>query len=64
MKEIIYNHRAKVKYSSILLFVIGIVITYFYYDTEPQETIGGFLCGLGFGLFLIYLAINQPQKLN
>lgn len=61
-KEIIYKHRAKVKYTSVVLFLVGIAITFFYYGTEPHETIGGFLCGLGFGSFFIYLAIKQSQN--
>jgi hypothetical protein len=61
-KSIIYKHRAKVKYTSIILFLVGIALAYVYYGTEPHETIGGFLCGLGFGLFLIYIAIKQPEK--
>ncbi|WP_299121826.1 hypothetical protein [uncultured Winogradskyella sp.] len=63
-KDIIYKHRMKVKYTSIILLLVGIAIAYFYYGTEPHETIGGFLCGLGFGLFLIYIAIKQPKKIK
>lgn len=61
-KEIIYKQREKVKYTSIILLLVGIAIAYFYYDTEPHETIGGFLCGFGFGFFLIYLAIKQSEN--
>ena len=61
-KERIYKHKDKVKYASFLLILIGIVLAYFYYDTEPQETIGGFLCGFGFGMLLIYFAIKHPKN--
>lgn len=63
-KDFIYKHRATVKYVSILLFVVGLAITYFYYNSEPYETIGGFLCGIGFGLFLIFIAIKQTKNSN
>jgi predicted membrane channel-forming protein YqfA (hemolysin III family) len=60
-KDLIFKHRAKVKYSSIVILLAGIFLAYFYYGTEPHETIGGFLCGLGLGLFLIYVAINNKS---
>ena len=63
-KDIIYKHREKVKYISILMLLVGIAMAYFYYGIEPHETIGGFLCGLGLGLFLIYFAIKQPENNN
>jgi hypothetical protein len=60
-KDLIYKNRAIVKYTSLVLFLVGLVLAYFYYGTEPHETIGGFLCGLGLGLFLIYIAINNKS---
>ncbi|WP_439153071.1 hypothetical protein [Winogradskyella sp.] len=62
--DIIYKHREKVKYISILMFGVGITMAYFYYGIEPHETIGGFLCGLGLGLFLIYFAIKKSENNN
>lgn len=61
-KNFLYNNREKVKYTSVLMIVVGISIGYVYYGTEPHETIGGFLCGLGFGLFLIYFAIKEGKN--
>jgi|TARA_B110000977_G_scaffold99592_1_gene130751 CHASE3 domain sensor protein len=37
----------------VLLIIIGVFISYSYWNIEPQETIGGFLCGLGFGVLLL-----------
>lgn len=59
--EKIYNNRANLRYISLLLLVIGAAITYFYYGTEPQETIGGFLCGLGLSFFMVFLTLKKPK---
>ncbi|WP_296317022.1 hypothetical protein [Winogradskyella sp. UBA3174] len=60
--EIIYSNRVKLRYVSILLVIVGGIISYLYYGTEPHETIGGFLCGFGLASFLIFLSLKKPQN--
>lgn len=60
-KNLIYKHRIKVRSIGLLLLLSGIILAYFYYGTEPQETIGGFLCGLGLSLLLIGVAIKKSN---
>ena len=55
------TYKTIVKYSGIGLALAGIVMAYLYYGTEPYETISGFLCGIGFGLFLISFSVKQPK---
>ncbi|WP_179344423.1 hypothetical protein [Winogradskyella ursingii] len=59
--EYIYLNRKKFLISSLFLIILGIVISYFNYGTEPWETVGGFTCGLGFGLILIFIGIKSPK---
>ena len=40
-------------YTGFILFVSGGFIGYLYWGVEPQDTIGGFLCGLGVSLILL-----------
>lgn len=59
MKRFLYSNRNLVLALAVLLIVAGALTGYIYYGTEPQETIGGFLCGLGFGVLLIYFSIKN-----
>lgn len=60
-KNLIYKHRIKVRSIGLLLLLSGIILAYFCYGTEPQETIGGFLCGLGVSLLLIGVAVKKSN---
>jgi len=40
-------------YTGFILFVSGGFTGYLYWGVEPQDTIGGFLCGLGVSLILL-----------
>jgi hypothetical protein len=44
------------------MMFLGVVIAYFCYDSEPWETIGGFLCGAGFALFIIFVSLKEPKN--
>ena len=57
----IYKHRTKIKNIGLVLLLVGLVLAYFYYGTEPHETIGGVLCGLGVSLLLISIAIKKSD---
>lgn len=62
MKAIIYKNKTLLSSLSLLLIAIGIIISYIYYGTEPLETVGGFICGLGLGLFLIFISLKSPEN--
>ncbi|WP_088324221.1 hypothetical protein [Polaribacter tangerinus] len=51
-----------INFIGLLLIVLGAVISYFNWNVEPEETIGGFCCGLGFGLLIIGLTANEKTK--
>tara|TARA_Y100000780_G_C13470855_1_gene334615 strand:+ start:413 stop:535 length:123 start_codon:yes stop_codon:yes gene_type:complete len=36
-------------------------MAYYFHNTEPWETIGGFLCGVGLGLLIIFVAIKESK---
>ena len=40
-------------YTGFILFVSGGFTGYLYWGVEPQDSIGGFLCGLGVSLILL-----------
>jgi hypothetical protein len=42
-------------YTGFILFVSGGFMEYLYWGIEPQESIGGFLCGTGLSLLLFYI---------
>jgi hypothetical protein len=44
---------------ALLLIISGAYVGYIFYGTEPHESIGGFLCGIGFGILLIYFSIKN-----
>ena len=56
MKRFLYRNRNGVLSLAILMLLGGAYTGYIYYGTEPNETIGGFICGLGFGVLLIYFS--------
>ena len=62
MKHKIYKNRKKILFTGIFLTVLGVIITYCKYGTEPWETIGGFFTGFGFGVILLSLGLRDPAK--
>lgn len=62
INEFLFKHKIILSISSALILVIGIIITYIYYGTEPWETVGGFICGIGFGLFITFMSLKQVNK--
>lgn len=47
--------------TGVTLLVSGGFMGYLYSDIEPQESIGGFLCGTGLSLLLFYF-ISKKNK--
>jgi len=62
LNQKIYNNRKTLRTISVLMMFLGVVIAYFCYDSEPWETIGGFICGAGFALFIIFVSLKEPKN--
>ncbi len=62
LNQKIYNNRKTLRIISILMMFLGVIIAYFCYDSEPWETIGGFLCGAGFAFFIIFVSLKEPKN--
>jgi hypothetical protein len=60
MNNKIYKNRKSILVISIILFTIGLLIAYYNWGTEPNETIGGVFCGLGLGISLISFSLKKP----
>ncbi|NRB59803.1 MAG: hypothetical protein HRU50_07625 [Winogradskyella sp.] len=61
INQILYNNKQKLILVSIVAIVVGALISYFNYGTEPWETIGGLICGLFFGMLIIFISLKQPN---
>ena len=53
MKLKIPSSKRLVIYTGVSLLISGGFTGYLYWGVEPQESIGGFLCGLGVSLILL-----------
>jgi len=53
MKLKTISSRRIIVYAGVTLLISGGFTGYLYWGTEPQESIGGFLCGLGVSLILL-----------
>ena len=53
MKLKTISSRRIIVYAGFTLLISGGFTGYLYLGTEPQDTIGGFLCGLGVSLILL-----------
>jgi F0F1-type ATP synthase assembly protein I len=62
INQILYKNKKSLSFISAVLVVLGAILSYIYYGTEPWETVGGFICGIGFGLFIIFISLKQPQN--
>ena len=56
----IYTNRKLLIVVSLLIIVSGALLAYVQYNIEPWETLGGFLCGIGLGLLLIFISLKKP----
>jgi hypothetical protein len=61
MQENLYLHRKLIAVFCAMLLISGIIMAYFYWGIEPQETIAGALCGLGFGGFILFISLKKPK---
>lgn len=56
------NNRKNITIIGLVLLVIGIVFAYIKWGVEPEETIAGVFCGLGFGMSVFGLGIQKPKN--
>lgn len=56
----IYNNKKNILFTSICVFILGVIVAFSYWEIEPHETIGGFLCGIGFGFSILAISLKQP----
>ncbi|MCT4698357.1 hypothetical protein [Tenacibaculum haliotis] len=62
MKHKIYKNRKKILFTGIFLTVLGVIVGYCKYGTEPWETIGGFLSGFGVATSIITFGFKDPAN--
>jgi len=60
MNHFLYNNKRLLITVSALIIASGAILAYLQYNIEPWETIGGFLCGIGLGLLLIFISLKKP----
>ena len=61
MKLKTISSRRIIVYAGVTLLISGGFTEYLYWGTEPQESIGGFLCVTGLSLLLFYI-ISKKKK--
>ncbi|MFD2529767.1 MULTISPECIES: hypothetical protein [Polaribacter] len=59
MNLFFYNNRKKIRAFSILLLLLGAILAFLNWGIEPEETIAGFLVGLGFGILLLSFNLKK-----
>lgn len=57
-----YRNRKKILILGIILILSGASLAFLKWGIEPEETIAGFLVGLGFGIFLISIGSKKPKN--
>lgn len=58
-----FKYRKEIILIGILLTISGAFLAYFKWGIEPQETIAGALCGVGFSLIIFTLGVKKPKEL-
>ena len=61
MKHRIYQNRKILALISFIIILTGALLGYFKFGEEPWETIGGFLCGTGLVLVLVFMFMKKPN---
>jgi len=61
MQEKLYLHKNIIIFCFGIVFFLGIIMAYFYWNIEPQETIAGILCGIGISGFLLSFSLKKPK---
>lgn len=59
MNLFFYRNRKKIQAFSILLLLLGAILAFLNWGIEPEETIAGFLVGLGFGILLLSFNLKK-----
>ncbi|WP_397444638.1 hypothetical protein [Polaribacter sp. R77954] len=59
MNLFFYKNRKVILAVAILLLIIGIIMAYFYWGVEPQETISGAFCGIGLSIAIFSLSLKK-----
>lgn len=62
MKNTIYNYRKTLRLIGIVALTIGLLMAYFYWNIEPQESISGVFCGIGVSMIIIFSSLKKPNK--
>ena len=59
MHEIVYKNRKLLRIISIIILILGGIMAYNFWGTEPQETISGVLCGIGVSFLVIFSSLKK-----
>jgi len=62
MKETIYKNKKTIVSIGVIFVIVGIFIGIYTYGTEPWETIGGVLCGIGLSTSIIASGLKNPKN--
>jgi len=63
MNQFLYKNKKKITFLGILFLISGLFLAYLKWGIEPQETIAGFLCGLGFGISVLGFGLKNPENI-
>ncbi|MCG1035055.1 hypothetical protein [Polaribacter sargassicola] len=61
LNQKIYKNRKKLVLIGFLLTFFGALLAYLKWGIEPEETIAGFLCGIGASLILFSFGLKKTK---
>ena len=62
MNAYLYKNKLKITLLGVFSIITGTVLAYLKWGIEPEETIAGVFCGLGFGLTIIGLGLQKTKE--
>ena len=62
MNKLLVKNKKTVIAIGILFCIVGVLLAYLKWGIEPEETIAGFLCGIGFSITILGLGIKKEQN--